>query len=111
MQIRLTARHCEIGPDLRTFAEKRLGRIEKFGEEVLDVHVIVSLERKLHTVEITLRVNHHDIVITESHAEVGAALELAAERLEERLRREKQKRVHNGRHGGPAEPAAEAEEE
>ena len=93
MQIHLTARHCELGPDVRTFAQQRLEKLSKYDSRIHEVRVIVSQERKLHTAEITLRAHQQDVVITESHLDARAAIELAAERLEERVRRGKEKRI------------------
>ena len=93
MQIHLTARHCELAPDVRTFAQQRLEKLHKYDSRIQEVRVIVSQERKLHTAEITLRAHQHDVVITESHVEPRAAIELAAARLEDRIRRSKEKRV------------------
>jgi putative sigma-54 modulation protein len=97
VQIHLTARHCELGADVRTFAQQRLEKLSKYDSRIHEVRVIVSQERKLHTAEITLRAHQQDVVITESHADARAAIELAAERLEERVRRGKEKRIRGPR--------------
>ena len=102
VQIYLTARHCELGPDVRTFAKARLEKLSKYDARIREVRVIVSQERKLHTAEITLRAHQQDVVITESHADARAAIELAADRLEDRVRRRKEKRVKAPRRGGRA---------
>ena len=114
MQIHLTARHCELGPEVRAFAEQRLEKLQRYDEGIHEVRVIVSVERRIHTAEITLRVHQQDMVITESHADPLAALELAADRLEDRVRRNKDKRVNAPRReargdGIPGEPAAASE--
>ena len=102
MQIHLTARHCELGPDVRGFAEQRLEKLHKYDSRIQEVRVIVSQERKLHTAEITLRAHQQDVVISESHADARAAIELAAARLEDRIRRRKEKRVSAPRRTGRA---------
>ena len=115
MQIHLTARHCELAADVRAFAQQRLERLHKYDQRLHEVRVIVSQERKLHTAEITLRVHQQDLVITERHADARAAIELAADRLEERMRRSKDKRVkaprREGRGNGAAPPGAEPAQE
>ena len=111
MEIHLTARHCEVDADLRAFAQQRLERLNKYDDAIQEVRVIVSQERKLHTAEITLRAHHQDVIITESHTDARAAIELAADRLEDRVRRRKEKRVSAPRRVGrangalPPEPA------
>jgi len=109
VQIYLTARHCELGPDVRTFANARLEKLNKYDARISEVRVIVSHERKLHTAEITLRAHQQDVVITESHADARAAIELAADRLEDRVRRRKEKRVKAPRRDGRLNGADHAE--
>jgi len=116
VEIHLTARHCELGADLRAFAQQRLEKLNKYDDAIQEVRVIVSQERKLHTAEITLRAHHQDVIITESHADARAAIELAADRLEDRVRRRKEKRVSAPRRAGrangalPPEPALSDDE-
>jgi putative sigma-54 modulation protein len=93
VQIHLTARHCELGPELRAFTQQRLEKLQRYDGGIHEVRVVISMERRLHTAEITLRAHQHDVVITESHADARAAIELAADRLEDRVRRGKEKRV------------------
>jgi len=100
VQIHLTARHCDLGPDVREFAHARLEKLHKYDSGIQEVRVIVSQERKLHTAEITLRAHQQDVVITESHVDARAAIELAAARLEDRIRRRKEKRVSAPRRNG-----------
>jgi ribosomal subunit interface protein len=85
---------------VRTFAQARLEKLSKYDSRIHEVRVIVSQERKLHTAEITLRAHHQDVIITESHADARAAIELAADRLEDRVRRRKEKRVSAPRRAG-----------
>ena len=102
MHIHLTARNCELDPALREFAQQRLGKLNKYDGAIQEVRLIVSQERKLHIAEITLRAHHQDVVITESHADVRAAIELAADRLEDRVRRSKERRIQSPRRNGRA---------
>jgi len=102
VQIHLTARHCELDAETRSFTQQRLEKLQRYDGDIREVRVIVSQERKLHTAEITLRAHQHDVVITESHADARAAIELAADRLEDRVRRSKEKRVSAPRRAGRA---------
>lgn len=117
MQIQVTARHCEIGSDVRAFAQARLEKVARYDDGIHEVRLIVSQERKLHTAEITLRAHQHDVVITESHTDARAAIELATDRLEERVRRGKEKRVIAPRRAvrgnglPPPEPGSETDGE
>jgi putative sigma-54 modulation protein len=93
VQISITAHQCEISPGVRQFANQRLEKLQKYVSDIHGVHVIVRQERALHVAEIALRVNGSELVVTQEHAEAGAAIELAADRLEEQLRRLKDRRL------------------
>jgi len=110
VQISITARQCEVTPGVRQFAQQRLEKLQKYASDIHSVHVIVRHERALHEAEITLRLNGHELVVTQQHAEAGAAIELAADRLEEQLRRHKDRRIDRvQRNGGEKSPNGAAE--
>ena len=87
MKISITARHIEVAPGVRQFTEQRLEKLAKFVPDIHGAHVVLSQEKDRCQAEITLRVNGQELVSTQSHAEPGAAIELAADRLEYHLDR------------------------
>lgn len=101
MQISLTARHFEVAPGLRQFATQRLEKLQKFASDIHTIHIVVVQEKARYEAEITMRLNGSQMVCTETHGDPGAAIELAADRLEEKLRRFKERRVdHKHRRTG-----------
>jgi putative sigma-54 modulation protein len=100
---------------VRQFAQQRLEKLNKYANDIHGAHVIVRHERAVHVAEITLRVNGNELVVTQEHTEAGAAIELAADRLEEQLRRLKDRRLdrtqrpsgEKGANGVQAEPVDE----
>ncbi len=111
MQISLTARHFEVTPGLRQFTNTRLEKLQKFATDIHGVHVVVVQEKARYEAEITMRLNGSQLVVTESHGEPGAAIELAADRLEQQLRRLKDRRTdHKGRRIGAPDGEGTPEE-
>jgi ribosomal subunit interface protein len=113
VQISVTARHLELPAEVRDFAHTRLEKLGRFAADLRSAHVIIGAERTGHAAEITVRVNGHELVVHESHEHARGAIELAADRMEEQLRRLKEKRIDskqrheggrglNGRHEPPA---------
>jgi putative sigma-54 modulation protein len=98
MQISFTARHCEIAADVRSFAEQRLEKFERFARDIREAHLIVTHEKYRHTAEITLKLNHHEMVSSQQSTDVRAAIDLAADHLEHQLRRLKDRRADR-KHG------------
>lgn len=115
MLIHTTARHCDLDADLRAFAEQRLGKFEKFARDIREVHLIVTGEKFRSIAEITLRLNHHELVSKQAADEMKMAIDQAADGIEQQLRRFKEKRVERGRRGrgdgGVAAAPAGADEE
>lgn len=118
MQISTTARHCELDAKVRTFALQRLAKLERFARDIQEAHLTVTAEKFRHTAEITLRLKHHEMVSREEADTEQAAIELATQRLEQQLRRLKDRRTEHKRAGrelpgvpggGTAEPGLDEE--
>ena len=107
MQIHTTARHCELDPEVRLHAEERLRKLGKFARDIREAHLTITAERYRHSAEITLRLNHHELVSREASNEPKIAIDLAADRIEQQLRRFKEKRVDRNR-GGRGESVRDA---
>jgi putative sigma-54 modulation protein len=116
VQISITARQCEISTGVRQFAQQRLEKLHKYANDIHGIHVIVRQVRAVHEAEITVSVNGSELVATQAHNEAGAAIELAADRLEEQLRRLKERRIDRSQRvasdkGANGEDVAASEEE
>jgi len=97
MQISTTARHCELDAQVREFAQQRLAKLERFARDIQEAHLVVTAEKFRFTAEITLRIKHHEMVSREESDSSKVAIDLAAHRLEQQLRRLKDKRTaHKG---------------
>jgi putative sigma-54 modulation protein len=115
MQISTTARHCELDPELRLFAQKRLEKFERFARDIQEAHLVLTAQGYRHSAEITLKLKRQDLVSRMESTEARAAIDRAADRLERQLRRLKEKRVSrkrgtvsaNGRVGAAPEAAEE----
>lgn len=115
MQISTTARHCELNPGDRLFAQERLEKLARFANDIREIHLIVTAEGYRHNAEITLRLKNREIVSREESTEPRKAIDLAADHLEHQLRRLKERRVQRKRGGralnGEVNPAAGDAEE
>jgi|SRR6516162_2793756 putative sigma-54 modulation protein len=99
MKLSTTARHCELTSEVREFAERRIARFERLAHGILEAHLVVTAEKYRHTAEITLRLDHHELVSREQSNDAHAAIDRAAERIEEQLRRHKERRLEQRREG------------
>ena len=119
MEIVVRGRNVEVPEHFRTHVEDKVGQLERFDSKVIRIDVELLHEKNprqaanCQRVEITLR-GKGPVARAEACApDFYAALELAAGKLENRMRRANdRRRVHHGRHTPPsvridAAPAAE----
>jgi ribosomal subunit interface protein len=96
-------RHCEVSDRYRQHVEEKLSKLEKYDQKVIRVDVEVSKERnprmadKAVRVELTVR-SRGPVMRAEAAAEDKmAALDLAMDRLQARLRKAAdRRRIHHG---------------
>ena len=97
MHVTTTARHCELEPEIRQFAQDRLSKLSRYARDILEAHLVVTAEKYRHSAEITLRLKRHEMVSREEANDARAAIEQATGRLEEQMRRLKEKRLERKR--------------
>jgi len=108
MKINTTARHCELDPEDKLFVHQRLERLLRYfrnPRDLMEAHVVVGVEKYRHSAEITLKLRRGEVVCREEANGSRAAIEQAAERLEQQIRRIKEKRVSRKRNGLAREAA------
>lgn len=91
MQIKVTARHLDLTDALRDYSESKLSRITKFLDEVIDAHIVLSVERYRHIAEITIKTNQAVIHGQGESDDMYNAIDFAVERVERQLIRFKGK--------------------
>ncbi|HUK64463.1 MAG TPA: ribosome-associated translation inhibitor RaiA, partial [Dongiaceae bacterium] len=74
-------------------------KLERFARDIQEAHLVVTAEKFRHTAEITLRLKHHEMVSREESDTSRLAIDAAATRLEQQLRRLKDKRTEHKRPG------------
>jgi putative sigma-54 modulation protein len=114
MNVTMTARHCEIDPELRLFAQNRIEKLGRYANDIQEVHLVVTAEKFRHAAEITVRLKGREIVGREEANDARAAVDQAADHLENQIRRVKERRIENHRRPravNGAEPNATPAEE
>lgn len=91
MNITTTARHYDLAPSLKDYAESKVHNLKKYFDHIVTAHVIFSLEKYRQRVEITLHVNGKDFVTVQESEDMYLSVDRAIEKLEEQLKR------HRGR--------------
>ncbi|MCE5202120.1 MAG: ribosome-associated translation inhibitor RaiA [Synergistaceae bacterium] len=57
MEVRFVTRNVELPGDVKEYMEKKVGKLEKFFDKILDTQVALNFKRGMNVVEITSNVN------------------------------------------------------
>ncbi len=100
MNLTATARHFETTPELMSFADNRIRKLKRFWDQILDVHVIMSVEKFRHIAEVKVHVGGHDFSAKEESDDMYSSIDKAARNLEKQMKKFKGKLVLNAhKHG------------
>ncbi len=92
MEVHTTARRVKVTPAVRRLLDERLAKLTRYLPELREAHVKLTAEKYRHRAEILIRVRHEDVVAKAEAADLLSAADGALDRLEEQLRRLKEKK-------------------
>ncbi|ATW28631.1 ribosome hibernation-promoting factor, HPF/YfiA family [Candidatus Formimonas warabiya] len=85
MKIILKGRNIEITDALRDYVEKRLGKLDKFFDEVNEAQVTLLVEKDRHRVEVTMPLNGLILRGEEETLDMYSSIDLVIEKLEKQI--------------------------
>jgi len=91
MHLQLTGHHLEITPALRSYVEKKLERVVRHFDQVMDVHVVLTVEKLVHKAEATLHMSGETVHVMSTDENMYAAIDSLADKLDRRVVKHKEK--------------------
>jgi|SRR5919108_43350 putative sigma-54 modulation protein len=91
MQLSVTGHHVEVTPPLRSYVAKKLERIARHFDQLIDVHCVLTVEKLRHKAEATLHVSGSDIYADATEEDMYAAIDLLADKLDRCIKKHKEK--------------------
>ena len=85
MNIIIRGKHIEVTDALKDYVNKRVGKLEKFSDEFMDVQVTLLVERGRHRVEITAPINGIILRGEEETDDMYSSIDLVIEKLERQI--------------------------
>src|SRR5688572_10065797 len=101
MNIYLTGHHVEITPAIRDYVSGKLARITHHFDHVIDVNVVLTVEKLNQKVEASVHVRGKDIHCESTDADMYAAIDGLIDKLDRTIIKHKEKSLDH-RHSGPA---------
>jgi putative sigma-54 modulation protein len=101
MNLHLTGHHLEITPAIRDYVVSKLDRVTRHFDHVIDVNVVLSVDKLQQKVEANVHVRGKDIHAQSVDADMYAAIDALADKLDRQVRKHKEMREAR-RHDGAA---------
>lgn len=92
MNITTTARHYQLTPALKEYAESKVMQLKKYFDNIVTAHIIFELEKYRQAVELSIHVNGKDFNGREVSEDMYASVDRVVEKLERQIRKYKGKR-------------------
>ena len=92
MQIKISTRHGQLNDENRRIVEEKARKLLHYFGRLMMIEVTVDLSDDLKRVEVLVSAEHkHDFVAQETNHELLAALDRAVSRIEQQVRRYKER--------------------
>ena len=91
MQLNVTGHHVNVTTSLKGYVEKKLDRIIRHSDRVIDVHCILTVEKLRHKAEATVLLSGGKVYADAVDADMYAAIDALADKLDRRVKKHKEK--------------------
>jgi len=89
VNIQVRGRNVEVTEALKDYIAKRVGKVEKYLDNIREAQVTLAVERGFHRVEVTIPVNGIILRGEESTPDMYASVDLVVEKLEKQVQKHK----------------------
>ena len=98
MIVTVSARHMDISPALKTYAEQKAGRLTKYYDRIQEIEVIFDAGKDRTGVEMIVNAEHRNMFLAHhNEGDAYACIDACVDKLERQLSDHK-KKVRNRKH-------------
>jgi putative sigma-54 modulation protein len=101
MNLHLTGHHVDITPPIRQYVSSKLERITHHFDHLIEVNVILSVEKLLHRIEANVHLRGKDIFCENADADMYAAIDGLVDKLDRTMIKHKEKSLERRHDGKP----------
>jgi putative sigma-54 modulation protein len=108
VQIRISTRHGSVSEETRSKINAKLEKLGRYFERITDIELTIDLERRDEpALDLKVNAEHkHDFVASLRGGELLASLDVVVHKVEQQLRKYKQKIQEHHRGSGPRQSEA-----
>lgn len=108
MNLQLTGHHVDITPALREYVQSKLERVTRHFDHVIDVTVVLTVDKLQQKVEATVHVRGKDLHAQSVEPDMYAAIDILADKLDRQVLKHKEKLTSHRQDNGAIERATTA---
>lgn len=91
MNLQVSGHHVEVTPAIRDYVTSKLERVTRHFDHVIDVNVILSVEKLRQKAEVTVHVRGKDIFVEAEDGDLYASIDALVDKLDRQVLKYKQK--------------------
>jgi putative sigma-54 modulation protein len=95
MQLTITGHQLDVTDSIRDYIESKFERIKRHFDQVLNVHVIISVEKVRHKSEATMHIGGRDFFADSTEDHLYKSIDLLVDKLDKQIRRHKDKKTNH----------------
>ena len=96
MKIQISGQHIEVTQAIKDHIKKKFEKIEKHFEHLVNVHIVLKVEKKQHVAEATVHVSRHDFATTTYSEDMYTTINMLVDKLDRQIVKHKGKiQVHH----------------
>jgi putative sigma-54 modulation protein len=91
MNLQISGHHLDITPAIRDYVTGKLERITRHSDNLIDINVILSVDKLKQKAEITVHLSGKDIYVESVDEDMYAAIDILIDKLDRQVQKYKQK--------------------
>jgi len=95
MQINIAGHHIELTNSLRDYVESKLEKLERHFDQVVDVNVILSVEKLRQKAEATVHLSGTNVFAEDTQEDMYAAIDGLIDKLDRQVKKHKEKMTNH----------------
>lgn len=91
MQIDITGHHVDLSDALHDYVNEKFSRLERHFDKVIDVHVILTVEKLIQKAEATIHLSGNDVHAEATSDDMYASIDGLVDKLDRQIVKYKEK--------------------
>ena len=91
MQIQIDGHHVDVTESMHDYIHNKLTRVERHFDQVVDVHVVLRVEKQRQKAEATVHLAGNNIYAESENDDMYAAIDALVDKLDRQVKKHKEK--------------------